>query len=395
MYLGFFNFQSKPQNMKKIYLFLALCLHFVTYSQLKTENFSSKILGQEREICIYLPDNYGSDKNKKYPLLIVLDADHLGPIFYGNLDYGAYWDDLPEIIMVGINQLKDNTRENDLEIDKTTGLPIGDGEKFFEFIGRELIPFVEKNFRIAPFKAIAGHDLSAAFSHFYLYKEIPLFDGYISLSPKLATKMEEYLPQQIQRIQKPIYFYLATYDGDKKRPTERMNTLADGLKSISKESFKFKFDSFVGKSHYSLVSHAIPSALEHFFSVFEPISFKEYQDVISVLPYGYTDYLIKKYENIDRILGTKSKIRYADFMAIEAAILKNEDYNDFDALSILANTHYPKAMLADYYMALLYENKGEYKKAQRMYLKAFQMEPIGNLTKDFLFEKSEEMKKMN
>ena len=63
-------------------------------------------MNENREITIGLPASYLTNPTKKYPLLIVLDGDYLFDPFQGALNYGAYWDDLPEVIIVGINQNK-------------------------------------------------------------------------------------------------------------------------------------------------------------------------------------------------------------------------------------------------------------------------------------------------
>ena len=69
-------------------------------------------------------------------------------------------------------------------------------------------------------------------------------------------------------------------------------------------------------------------------------------------------------------------------------------YNEFDELAILADKHYGKSMLSDYYMAQMYERKEDFKRAQKKYLSAFQKEPIGDLDKDMMYDKSEEMKQL-
>jgi hypothetical protein len=87
-------------------------------------------------------------------------------------------------------------------------------------------------------------------------------------------------------------------------------------------------------------------------------------------------------------------VRLNDFRAIEAAIVRNKAYNEFDELSILADKYYGKTMLPDYFMATMYERKEDFKRAQRYYLSAFQKEAIYNLDKDMMYDKSEEMKQM-
>ena len=51
-------------------------------------------------------------------------------------------------------------------------------------------------------------------------------------------------------------------------------------------------------------------------------------------------------------------------------------------------------MLADYHMGMMYEKKGDYAKASKTYLKAFQKEEIGDLTKDMMYNRSEDMKQL-
>jgi predicted alpha/beta superfamily hydrolase len=379
--------------MKQLIIAFISLISLSVFSQKTVELFDSKKLGEEREITISLPKSYAKETKRKYPLLVLLDGDYLYAPFQGAITYANYWDDIPELIIVAITQNKNDERYDDCQWDEETGLPLEKGVSFFEFIGTELIPHIEKNYRVAPFKIIAGHDTTAGFSNLYLYKENPLFDAYISLSPDLPAQMDKRLPERIAQLDKPIYYYQSSSDGDIKRLLKGVQSLDDGLKTINKESFNYKFDAFIGASHYSLVLHSIPNALFHIFAVYQPISSIEFQK-IATLESGYVQYLIDKYETIEKAFNTKIPIRMSDFKAIEAAIFKNSDWNALDELSIVAEKQYPKSMLHDYYMALMYEKKGLYDKAKKNYLSAMQKEPIGSLNKDMMFDKAEEMKSM-
>ena len=379
--------------MKKLIIAFISLISLSVFSQKTVELFDSKKLGEEREITISLPKSYAKETKRKYPLLVLLDGDYLYAPFQGAITYANYWDDIPELIIVAITQNKKDERYDDCQWDDETGLPLEKGINFFEFIGTELIPYVEKNYRVAPFKIIAGHDTTAGFSNLYLYKENPLFDAYISLSPDLPPQMDKRLPERMAQITKPIYYYQSSADGDIKRLLKGVKSLDEGLKTINKTSFNYKFDEFIGSSHYSLVLHSIPSALYHIFAVYQPITSLEFQK-IAALESGYVQYLIDKYETIEKAFNTKIPVRMSDFKAIEAAIFKNSDWNALDELSIVAEKHYPKSMLHDYYLALMYEKKGLYDKAKKNYLSAMQKEPIGDLDKDKMYEKAEEMKSM-
>ena len=378
--------------MKKIILFLFFICSNAIFSQKVTDTISSKRLNEDREITIGLPPSYDKHPNQKYPVLVLLDGDFLFNAFQGALSYSNYWDDLPEVIIIGISQNKNNERETDCAVDQENGLPTEKGEAFFEFIGMELLPYIEKKYRTAPFKMIAGLDTTAGFLNCYLYKDIPLFDAYISMSPELPTGMEEQLPDRLAAIQKPIFYYHSSGDGDMKKMRKRILALDEVAKKINKPSLNYRFDDFKGASHYSLVLNSIPSALYQIFSVYQPISTTEFNEKIAVLTSGYVDYLIQKYDVIEKSFALKLPIRLNDFKAIEAAILKNKAYPEFEKLAQLAKKSYPKSMLADYEMGQMYEKKGEMAKAVKSYMMAYQREEIGDLTKDMMIERADELK---
>lgn len=376
---------------QKLAILVTFLLTNSLFSQKTVEAFPSEKLNETREITIITPDSYEGNKDKKYPLLVVLDGEFLLNPFYGVFSYGAYWDDLPEVIIVAINQNKNNEREYDTSYDDG-GLPNEKGAKFFEFIGAELVPYIEKKYRVAPFRMIAGLDTTAGFLNFYLYKDNPLFNTYISLSPELAPEMETRIPERLGVIQKPIFYYQATSDADLKKIQTNMKALDEKAKALNNPNLKYRFDEFKGLSHYSLVTFAIPNAAYHIFDGYQPISTTEFQEKIAKMPTGHTQYLIDKYTNLEKKLGYKPTVRLNDFKAIEAAILKNKNYEELLTLAELSKKNYPKSMISDYEKGLYYENTGDMKKAHKAYMSAFNMEPIGDLTKDGMLERADAVK---
>ena len=378
--------------MKKSLLFLLFIFSSPIFSQKIIDTIASKSLDEDREITISLPNSYENQPKQRFPILVLLDGDFLFDPFQGALSYGNYWDDLPEVIIIGITQNKNNERSADCTIDKTNGLPSEKGERFYEFIGLELIPYIEKKYRVAPFKMIAGLDTTASFLNYFLFKDTPIFDAYIAMSPEHPSGMEEQIPDRLAVINKPIFYYHSIGDGDSKKMRNRNIALDELAKKIEKNSLYYKFDDFKGASHYSLVLNSIPSALYHIFSAYQPISNSEYNDKIVGLPSGYVDYLTKKYEILEKSFSLKIPIRVNDFIAIEQAILKNKAYAEFNDLAQLAKKYYPKSMLADYEMGQMYEKMDENSKALKSYMAAYQREEIGDLTKDMLLDKMEELK---
>lgn len=380
-------------TMKKHLFLLIVSFSFSSiFAQFKLDTITSARLKEDRVISISLPYSYGKEKNKKYPLLLLLDGNYLFEPFSGALKYGNYWDDLPEVITVAIDQGKPFDRELESDVDDQNGLPIEKGAQFFDFITMELMPYLEKKYTIAPFKIIAGHDVTAGFLNLFLYKDNPLFDAYISMSPEFPKDMETRIPKRLNLINKPLFYYQSTADGDLKKMQDLIKTLDTNIKTVNNPSLYYQFDDFKNASHYSLVLHSIPNALYHIFGVYQPISNTEYQEKIVKLPSDYVGFLTKKYDIIEKSYGIKMPIRINDFRAIEAAILKNNAFTEFEQLAALSKKSYPKAMLSQYHMGMFYEKTGDTKKANKAYMNAYNMEEIGSLTKDFMLEKADAMK---
>ena len=379
--------------MKKHLFLLIVSFSFSSiFAQFKLDTITSARLKEDRVISISLPYSYGKEKNKKYPLLLLLDGNYLFEPFSGALKYGNYWDDLPEVITVAIDQGKPFDRELESDVDDQNGLPIEKGAQFFDFITMELMPYLEKKYTIAPFKIIAGHDVTAGFLNLFLYKDNPLFDAYISMSPEFPKDIETRIPKRLNLINKPLFYYQSTADGDLKKMQDLIKTLDTNIKTVNNPNLYYQFDDFKNASHYSLVLHSIPNALYHIFGVYQPISNTEYQEKIVKLPSDYVGFLTKKYDIIEKSYGIKMPIRINDFRAIEAAILKNNAFTEFEQLAALSKKSYPKAMLSQYHMGMFYEKTGDTKKANKAYMNAYNMEEIGSLTKDFMLEKADAMK---
>lgn len=377
--------------MKKIFLLAAVLACFSGFSQKVKDTLLSRRMDMKRELTISVPAGYEKDSKKTYPLLVILDGDYLFDAFEGALSYGNYWDDLPEMIVVGISQNKDGERFSDCKLNEE-GFPTQRAERFYEFIGGELLPYIEQKYRIAPFRMIAGHDITAGFMNVFLYKDQPLFNAYISLSPELGSGMETNVAARLSSFSKPMYYYMSSADGDIKKMKESIKTLDDNIKTVKNDKLSYKFDDFRNASHYSLVLYSIPNAMYHFFSTYSPISTTEYQEKIVKLPSGYVDYLKNKYDNLEKTLGFKTAVRINDYRAIESAISKNKAYSEFEQLAQLAYKSHPKTLLGEYFMGRYYENTGDAKRAVKSYQNAFNMEPVGYLTKDMMLEKADELR---
>lgn len=337
--------------------------------------------GEKRQLKIQVPRNYEANVDTMYPVIVVFDGDYLFEPVAGIADYYSYWDEMPDAIVVGINQI--NSKPLDFSCDELNGLPADSGAAFFEFITYDLFNFIDNNYRTAPFRTIVGHGESANFLNFYLFQEVPFFNAYISLSPNFTEKMELRLKEQFSDLQTPIFYSLTTAEDDRKQSKNSIEALHKTLNAISNENLNYNYNYYKGKSHYELVNHALPTAFEKIFKAYKPIDKKEYKEKMLSYSEGTAmDYVVKKYDTIRDLYKVDKQIRINDFNAVEAALKKAEDWETFKLLAKLAFEEYPDTMLGKYYMGVHYENIGEPKKAIKAYSAAFSMEEIGRLKKD-------------
>ncbi|WP_026933173.1 alpha/beta hydrolase [Christiangramia echinicola] len=378
--------------MKRLLLLLmAILLPLANFAQIKYESITSQKLGETRQIKIQLPRNYEENLDKRYPVVVVLDGDYLFEPVAGMVDYYSYWEDAPEMIVVGINQ--DGVRMQDTYYSENNFLPEGKGAKFFEFIGMELLANLDQKYRTANFKIIVGHDFTSNFINYYLLKQNPIFQGYINLSPDLAPEMANRVTNALNTAESRKWFYMATASDDVPNLKEDILGFDNSLKNLENELVEYNFDNFEGATHYSLVGKAIPSALESMFEIYRPISTKDYNEKLLQTSVSPSEFLAEKYNSIEELYSIKKKISLNDFMAVYKAIEKTRNWEEYKDLYKMAFEHYPGTMLGTFFEARYEEETGNPKRAMRIYQNAYGQEKIAFLDADFMLEKADAIKK--
>ncbi len=180
----------------------------------KTHQLSSKILGEEREIYISLPDNYQNSKDT-YPVLYVLDGDEYFRMASSAVRYFANRGFMPQTIVVGISNAQH--RDRDLTPTKDDWSPTGGGAALFlDFISKELIPYIESNHRCKPHRTLYGASYGGLFTLYALFNQSEHFDAYLSVSPSVFHDDGLIFKQALQYFQNPSkekkYVFLSLAD---------------------------------------------------------------------------------------------------------------------------------------------------------------------------------------
>lgn len=377
--------------MKKTLIFLIFIFSIPIFSQVDLIEVKSKILNQTRQIKVQLPRNYKENKDKSYPVVMVFDADYLFEPVAGMVDFYSYWEYIPEAIIVGINQA--DFRKKDGFIDKDSQVPIETGANFYDFITQEVLTFIDKNYRTSPFIVITAQDFMANFASFFLMKENPVFRGYINLSPDFTSLVPDRLVTALEQSEDRIWYYLSTSENDLENLKSNIVSANKSFKSIENKNFYYYFDNFENQDHFSQVGLGLSNAFQQIFSLFKPISDDEYTNQVLKAD-NYVDYLISKYDDIAELYAIDIDMRTSDFFYINDAIEKNEAWDQFKALSKLAEKQFPKTLLPYYFIARYYQEIGKPKKAMEAYRSAFGLEEVGFITNDLMINKADEIKEI-
>lgn len=156
----------------------------------RTIAFRSAVMGQVRNITVYLPSDYQSATEKRYPVLYVIDggATQDFPHIAGLSQLGGLSGIYPEMIVVGIetmdrrNELTTPTTRRDYLSEFPT---LGGAARFRQMIADEVIPYVDASYRTGPRRVVIGESLAAYFIVDSFLTSPTLFTDYIAVSPSM------------------------------------------------------------------------------------------------------------------------------------------------------------------------------------------------------------------
>jgi predicted alpha/beta superfamily hydrolase len=218
----------------------------------------STVMGEDRVILVRTPAGY--ERNKiAYPVLYMTDGDaHLGHTS-STIDFLVRNGRMPEMIVVGITNT-DRTR--DLTPAKGTGpnadqFPTAGGaDKFLKFIETEVIPEIEKNYRVQPYRVLAGHSFGGLFAVNALITRPELFNSYVAVSPSLqwgneATlkRAEEFFKTR-KELHVTLFTSLGNEPGDIGKAFEQFKQL---LAKTQIKGFEFEAQQMMDEDHGSVV----------------------------------------------------------------------------------------------------------------------------------------------
>ena len=377
--------------MKKNLFFVFIVLMCTTVmSQVKTESIKSKTLNSTRTIKIKLPKNYDEENALKHPLIIVLDGDYMFNPVVGQTEFQTYFDDMPGSIIVGV--MHNDERQYDTFHDEVSGLPIEFGAHFYEFIGSELIPYIDGKFNTSKFRVVVGHDLTANLMNSFLLKDQSLFQAFVNISPEFIGEMAQNVSTRMEWLNQDVIYYMATASDDINSIRNNVLQTHNAINAIENSHLTYYFDDFEGATHYSMVTRGISRAFEKIFNIYGPITDKEINEKVLTYEGTLDTYVEERYNKIQDLFGIEKTITEEEFQKIADAAIQREDLKSLEKLGRLANDINPTKNLGTYYLALNAEKEGKSKKAMKLYESALEMDESIVINKEFLLLKVKDLK---
>jgi predicted alpha/beta superfamily hydrolase len=231
----------------------------------RTVKIHSEALAEDRTILVTTPAGYEQGA-RRYPVVYVLDGEtnHLLTVAVTNF----FWQNglMPSVIVVSVTNT-DRTRDfTPTAVADRQGS--GGGPKFMEFLKRELIPFVEKNYRTLDYRILIGHSLCGMYAVYSLASEPDLFPALIAISPYVMYDdeyvlrlAEEKLPGMSAR-QRFLYITL----GNEPDYNASIDRLLGLLKKKGPKNLEVHLDPMKTESHGTVRLKSVYRGMEALFA---------------------------------------------------------------------------------------------------------------------------------
>ena len=155
--------------------------------------------GRGYHVFVGLPTGYAETADRRYPTVYILDGGELYPMLRAYYNYLRFGEEIPDLILVAISYGTGDWRNgNDRSHDFTAPADDrdfwGGAADFQRFVGEELIPFVESEYRTRSDRRIVfGQSLGGQFVLHAAQTDPALFWGYIASNPALHRNLPFFL----------------------------------------------------------------------------------------------------------------------------------------------------------------------------------------------------------
>jgi uncharacterized protein len=281
----------------------------------ETLRIRSKVLDEDRTFQVHLPASYRWAKDRRYPVLYVLDGKTHFVHAAASTEFLASEGEIPETIVVA---LASTVRVRDFTQTDWKEAWVGGGgaANFKRFLSAELIPFVEKTYRTDGFRTLLGHSAGGQFVLYTLASEPALFHAYVALSPSLDWDHRlpaRSLKKALESAPALNAFLYAARSDDSGQALADWEELVAALGARKVPGFRWKTEAFPEERHRTIPLVGGIHALRALYDGYRMPEGLEEQGM---------DAVTKHYEALSRTLGwpvppTESAVNAVAYAALE------------------------------------------------------------------------------
>jgi predicted alpha/beta superfamily hydrolase len=242
------------------------------------EKLHSSILDEDRRVLVRLPRRYLLDASARYPVLFKLDGGDGLKRYDDSIDVLSYADLIPDIIVVAIPNAR-GQRNRDMtpsslhqEFDpmgKIGSGEMGRGDRFLDFLEKELIPHVEQRYRTDSPRILAGHSRSALLVVQSLLSEPDLFQARFVFSAPLLRDERRLIDDTATFLAKNpghgSFIYFNWGENENEGMAQSHIAMKQLLRERAPQTLRWVIERARGANHQETPLMAIPAALHELF----------------------------------------------------------------------------------------------------------------------------------
>tara|TARA_R110002033_G_scaffold37974_1_gene77150 strand:+ start:1322 stop:2509 length:1188 start_codon:yes stop_codon:yes gene_type:complete len=350
--------------MTKQLLIIILLFCSNIYGQNITDNIvgsslliQSKIMNDEREIQIFLPDGY-EDSDITYPVLYILDGQryflHAVSLQKSFIEFKQ----TPEFIIVGISK-KTSDRNRNFSVNS---------QKYLDFIKKEVIDHIDNQYRTSEKRMLFGWAFGGGFVIETMTNEPNLFDAYISASPfplkEKINEIDNFLTEN-SSFNKLLFFSSGTNEGVVKDGTNELNLL---LIDKAPKTMNWFFRELQGEEHRSTPFTTLYHGIKKYYNYFPELQFNSLEEFSNS---GGLDYVYSYYQKRASEFGFSKDLPDWTMFTLTRNAIRANDYNQFNNfVNEFKNTEFISRLrvtracsIAEFYL-----KHNEYDKAIKLFL---------------------------
>lgn len=237
----------------------------------------TSVYGGTRQLNIYLPPGYDTQKNTTYPVIYLLDGGldedfvHVaGLIQFATQPWVKFMKPCILVGVTNVDRLHDMTGPTTVEQHRKAYPTTGGADDFIRFLKTDLEPYIRAHYRVSHSSTLIGESLGGLLATNVLLHHPRMFSNYIIISPSLwwnsGAMLNEPITKALNKPYKANVFIAVGKEGLTPDPNPSVmevdaNKLADKLSKIPNPDLHIYFDYLPSDTHATIAYQALYNAI--------------------------------------------------------------------------------------------------------------------------------------